>query len=124
MLSIDITYMSCLFNSLSAFIPKSSYDIRQDICNYLEQNHPLVEGLDTKFILDLENPNYIRDMRRTSTWGGANEIQAACSIWKMRIIVKNYRNHGQKDIEFVPVNQPYEKTVYVYWTGGHYEPIR
>jgi len=63
-------------------------------------------------------------MRHTSTWGGANEIQAACSIWKMRIIVKNYRNHGQKDIEFVPVNQPYETTVYVYWTGGHYEPIR
>ena len=30
--------MSCLFNSLSHFISKSSYDIRQDICNYLEEN--------------------------------------------------------------------------------------
>lgn len=30
--------MSCLFNSLSYFINENSYDIRQKICNYLENN--------------------------------------------------------------------------------------
>ena len=116
--------MSCLFNSLSHFIPENSYNIRQKICDYLEENKPIIEGLETKFILDLENPNYIRDMRNTSTWGGAIEIQAASSIWSLRIIVKNYRNRGGKDIEFIPLSQQYEKTIQVYWTGGHYEPIR
>jgi len=116
--------MSCLFNSLSYFIPENSYNIRQKICDYLEENKAIIEGLDTNFVLDLENTNYIRDMRNTSTWGGAIEIQAASSIWSLRIIVKNYRNHDGKDIEFVPLNQSYEKTIQVYWTGGHYEPIR
>ena len=116
--------MSCLFNSLSYFIPENNYNIRQKICDYLEENKPIIEGLDTQFILDLENPNYIRDMRNTSTWGGAIEIQAASSIWSLRIIVKNYRNNDGKDIEFIPLNQNYQKTIQVYWTGGHYEPIR
>ena len=116
--------MSCLFNSLSAFIRETSYDIRQMVCDYLERDYPIINGLDTKFILELENPNYIRDMRKTSTWGGANEIQAACSIWRLRVIVKNYRDRGEKDIEFIPIHGEYVKTVSLYWTGGHYEPIR
>jgi hypothetical protein len=116
--------MSCLFNSLSFFIQENSYNIRQKICDYLEENKPIIDGLETSFILNLENPNYIRDMRITSTWGGAIEIQAASSIWNLRIIVKNYRNRGEKDIEFIPLSQHYEKTIEVYWTGGHYEPIR
>jgi hypothetical protein len=92
--------------------------------SYLEENKPIIDGLETSFILDLENPNYIRDMRNTSTWGGAIEIQAASSIWNLRIIVKNYRNRGEKDIEFIPLSQNYQRTIEVYWTGGHYEPIR
>lgn len=116
--------MSCLFNSLSYFIPETSYNIRQKICDYLEENKPIIDGLETSFILNLENANYISDMRNTSTWGGAIEIQVASSIWNLRIIVKNYRNRGEKDIEFIPLSQNYEKTIDVYWTGGHYEPIR
>jgi hypothetical protein len=116
--------MSCLFNSLSAFIRETPYDIRQIVCDYLEKDFPIINGLDTKFILELENPNYVIDMRKTSTWGGANEIQAACSIWRIRVIVKNYRDRGEKDIEFIPIHGEYVKTVSLYWTGGHYEPIR
>ena len=116
--------MSCLFNSLSYFIKENSYDIRQQICNYLEENKPIIDGLDTKFILDLENPNYIQSMRSTHTWGGAIEIQAACNIWKLKIIVRNYRNRNNKNIEFLPLCTEFEKTIELYWTGGHYEPIR
>jgi len=90
----------------------------------LEENKPIIDGLETSFILSLENPNYISNMRNTSTWGGAIEIQAASSIWNMKIIVKNYRDNSDKDIEFIPLHQNYQRTIYIYWTGGHYEPIR
>lgn len=114
--------MSCLFNSLNSFLQEGSYEIRQKICNYLEENKPIIDGLETNFILGLENNNYIASMRLVSTWGGAIEIQAACNLWRMRVIVKNYRNEGMKDIEFIPLSGQYERTIHVYWTGGHYEP--
>ena len=61
--------MSCLFNSLSHFIQENSFTIRQKICDYLESNHSIIDGLETKFILELDSKNYINQMRSTSTWG-------------------------------------------------------
>ena len=116
--------MSCLFNSLSYFIQEPSYQVRQTICDYLEANKHIMDGLETATILAMENANYIRDMRCMSTWGGGIEIQCACNIWNMRIIVLNYRNRGGKDIEFLPLSGVIERTIKIYWTGGHYEPIR
>uniref|UniRef100_A0A6C0JXL8 OTU domain-containing protein n=1 Tax=viral metagenome TaxID=1070528 RepID=A0A6C0JXL8_9ZZZZ len=117
--------MSCLFNSLSYFIHDNSYNIRQKICNYLEENKPIIEGLDTRFILNLENPNYIQDMRNISTWGGAIEIQAACNIWNAKIIVLDIRTPGKTEIEFIPLNTSNAGNLYrLEWSGGHYEPIR
>jgi len=118
--------MSCLFISLSHFILESSYDIRQKICDYLEKGHPILDGLETTKILELEGmggtAQYINGMRSTSTWGGAIEIQAACNIWHLSIHVKNYRDAGNKHIEFVPITGTFDRTVFLYWTGGHYEP--
>ena len=37
--------MSCLFNSLSYFIPENSYNIRQKICDYLEENKPIIKNI-------------------------------------------------------------------------------
>jgi hypothetical protein len=116
--------MSCLFNSLSYFFNEKSYDIRQKICDYLKQNNPIIDGLDTLFILNLENPNYIEHMRKTSTWGGAIEIQCACNIWKSKIIVKDVRRGRHKNIEFLPLHNEIEKTIHLEWSGGHYEPVR
>ena len=116
--------MSCLFNSLNHFIAEGSGKIRQKICNYLQENKPIMDGLDTNVILGFEKKDYITSMRSMSTWGGAIEIQAACNIWNMRVIVKNYRNKGNKEIEFIPLHGNGEKTIQIYWTGGHYEPIR
>jgi hypothetical protein len=117
--------MSCLFNSLSRFLNLSSNEIRNEICNYLEENKPIIDGLDTKFILELDGgPNYIQNMRKTSTWGGAIEIQAACSIWNIKCIVIDIRSNSklQKKIEFCPVEGNFEKIIHVTWSGGHYEP--
>ena len=114
--------MSCLFNSLSYFINEDSFKIRQIICDYLEANKPIIDGLNTPDILLFENNNYILNMRSISTWGGAIEIQAACNIWNLKINVSNHRDGG--NIEFIPLTCNYEKTINIYWTGGHYEPIR
>ena len=119
--------MSCLFNSLSHFINEPSIQIRLKICDYLQQNKPIIDGLDTYEVLKFESQDaqtYIQNMRSPSTWGGAIEIQSACNIWNIRINVKNYRDNNNKTIEFIPLNSNYIKTINIYWTGGHYEPIR
>ena len=115
--------MSCLFNSLSYFIKLDSYTIRQMICDYLQQNKPIIDGLETSEILKYENNNYIESMRQSSTWGGAIEIQCACNIWNSRIIVNNHRDRGNTSIEFIPLTGTYNHTMTIYWTGGHYEPV-
>ena len=106
--------MSCLFISLDYFVKETSYIVRQKICDYLEENKPIMEGLDTKFILDMENLNYITNMRNTSTWGGAIEIQAACNIWNLRINVSNYRDNNNKIIEFIPINGVIKESINIY----------
>jgi hypothetical protein len=119
--------MSCLFNSLSYFIHEDSYKIRQVICDYLQDNKPIIDGLETHHVLSIESINtdiYITNMRKTHTWGGAIEIQCACNIWNIRINVSNYRDSGNRTIEFIPINGNIENTINIYWNGGHYEPIR
>jgi hypothetical protein len=119
--------MSCLFNSLSHFIPEDSHTIRQKICDYLQNNNPIIDGMQTSEVLEIETGSldvYIQRMRLTSTWGGAIEIQAACNIWNLKINVSNYRDTGNRVIEFVPLHENVERSVGIYWTGGHYEPIR
>ena len=118
--------MSCLFNSLNYFINEGSYEIRQKICDYLKDNNPIIDGFPTNDILKMENPivdDYIKKMRLASTWGGAIEIQCACNIWKLCINVKNYRDNNNRTIEFIPCSNSYDRTINIYWTGGHYEPL-
>ena len=119
--------MSCLFNSLSYFIDENSCQIRQKICDYLQSNLPIIDGIETSHVLELEHDsafNYINSMRSICTWGGAIEIQAACNIWKICVNVRNDRDHYAKTIQFIPINNQYDRTIDIYWTGGHYEPIR
>jgi hypothetical protein len=116
--------MSCLFNSMNYFFKEDSQVIRNKICDYLQQNQPIIDGLDTNFILSMEGPNYINNMRNPSVWGGAIEIQAACNIWNTKITVVNIRNSNQKNIEFQPVKGNANNNISVTWSGGHYEPVR
>ena len=114
--------MSCLFDSISYYLKYNSNQIRQKICDYLEANKPIIDGLDTKFILEMDDSNYIRNMRRNSEWGGGIEIQAACNIWNLRIIVHNVRRN-RSSIEFVPLNKNYIYTIELTWNGSHFEPV-
>ena len=119
--------MSCLFNSLSHFIEQTDPQaIRQRICDYLQANSPIIDGMNTHDVLQLDSSSdqYIDAMRSPSTWGGAIEIQAACNIWNARIMVHDIRTgHGQT-IEFLPVSAlTSDKTFDLEWSGGHHEPI-
>jgi hypothetical protein len=117
--------MSCLFNSISYFVKENSFIVRNKICDYLQNNGKIIDGLETDFVLNLENKNYISKMRNPSVWGGAIEIQAACNIWNLCIIVKNKRGNENSEIEFLPLQQSdTTNKIYLEWTGGHYEPIR
>jgi hypothetical protein len=115
--------MSCLFNSISFHISEPSNTIRNKICDYLKQNKKIMDGISTKDVLKFESSNYITEMRKSTTWGGAIEIQCACNIWKVRIIVEDIRKKKNiKIIEFLPSNSTYTKTINLKWSGGHYEP--
>ena len=129
--------MSCLFNSMSHFIKEDGgpNGIRQRICDYLEKNLPILEGMETCDVLQLEAPtaaHYISKMRKPSTWGGAIEIQCACNIWNARIIVHDIRSHYSNNknnkIEFLPLKsenaQHPSLELNLEWSGGHYEPRR
>ena len=56
--------MSCLFESISYFLRINSFETRQKICDYLEANNEIMSGLDTKLILELEDPNYISKVKQ------------------------------------------------------------
>ena len=126
--------MSCLFNSMSHFIKEEwgPTGIRQRICDYLEKNLPILEGMETHDVLKMEAPtseSYIAKMRHTSTWGGAIEIQCACNIWNARIIVHDIRSHHHHEnnnkIEFLPLHSSTNLPsieFHLEWSGGHYEP--
>ena len=130
--------MSCLFNSMSHFIKEDGggpNGIRQRICDYLEKNLPILEGMETCDVLQLEAPSaadYISKMRKSSTWGGAIEIQCACNIWNARIIVHDIRSHYSNNknnkIEFLPLRAVHSTLTKLdfelEWSGGHYEPCR
>ena len=126
--------MSCLFNSLSHFIAPQTdpQAIRARICDYLQANSPIIDGMSTHDVLQLDSSktwdHYIGAMRASSTWGGAIEIQAACNIWNARIVVHDVRRtQEQTSIEFLPVStnatNATDKTFELEWSGGHYEPI-
>ena len=129
--------MSCLFNSMSHFIKEDGgpHTIRQRICDYLQNNLPILDGMETRDILQLEAPSYehyISNMRKSSTWGGAIEIQCACNIWNARIIVHDIRSHHSNNknnkIEFLPLRAVHSTLIKLdfelEWSGGHYEPCR
>ena len=127
--------MSCLFNSLSYFVKENSDELRHNICNYLEKNPSLMDGMTTEQVIHYENgqslKDYINSMRNTSTWGGAIEIKAFCNIYKKNVFVRNIRDSTSKLIEFVDnpntIKNKFkcdENNYHVTWSGGHYEPVR
>lgn len=120
--------MSCLFHSLSAFVNGMNEDeVRQRICDYLESNPTLMEGLSLEDVLKTEGMgtmDYVGSMRNSSTWGGGIEIRAFCEIFRVGVLV-HVRSTG-RDILFRPSgmeNAASIPAIKIEWQGAHYEPL-
>jgi hypothetical protein len=127
--------MSCLFNSFSYFKDivnnDSSEKIRQNICDYLENNPILFDDIKAEDIISWESncslEQYIQKMRQLHTWGGANEIKSFCNIYKVNVEVINIRDIKPSIFENKPIlflHHEDNKTIKITWNGGHYEPVR
>ena len=122
--------MSCLFNSLSKLLGDiSSYNLRNQICDFIETNGERIwNGLTINewiFYSALDrNQNvkeYISSMRRSSEWGGAPEIAVCCILKGINtVVIQLHKN--REEIEFVHKDGKY--TIYITYTGGHYEPLK
>lgn len=116
--------MSCLFNTLSKFISLSSNDLRENICNYLQNNPILYDDMRAEDAIMWSNEGYkdinqyISMMRRTSTWGGAIEIKSFCNMYHTKVTV-NGRN-GRERVEFLPIIKSSSNDININWNGGHY----
>ena len=119
--------MSCLFNSLSKYVENESMggnELRKIICDFLETNPLLIDDMSAETIINNETnlslADYVNQMRRYDTFGGAIEIRCFTKIFKLNVMVKSLPN--KKDIEFV------ENTNFLWsiisWSGGHFEALR
>ena len=120
--------MSCLFQSLSAFIQDTDATmLRTIIADYLEKNPVLYDDAKISDVVAWEEgsptlPQYVARMRHPSTWGGAIEIKAFCDMFQVSIHVVVLRD--RKTIEFQPSNMTARDRFMISWNGFHYEPIR
>ena len=123
--------MSGLFDSLSYYIDASSGEIRQYIADYLEDGGEVIDGIETRDVLVMDADHggdadrYIAKMRRSSTWGGAVEINACCNIWNVIVRVHNIRDCDGEVIEFVPSSGKRPVGIMdISWSGSHYSAVR
>ena len=117
--------MSCLYDSFSHLQPDfSSRDLRDIICHYLKKN-PTINGMSAKEYIHWEKgiplQQYIKIMRRQSSWGGGIEIKCYCDIFKRNVLVQSQPNH--KRIEFLSKRKTKVWDI-IHWNGYHYTPIR
>ena len=116
--------MSCLFRSLTYFNNTDTETTRKLICDYLSDAGPIIDGINTKDLLNIIKRDYILKMRLSSEWGGGIEIQAACNIWGFIINVHNVRNSPPSIIAFTPITPHHKLTECdISWNGVHYQPI-
>lgn len=118
--------MSCLFIALGYFMLDRDPDrLRQDICDYLENNPKLYEdGLDLETITQFEGltkDQYLQNMRNRNTWGGAIEIKAFCDLYEIDVEV-SIINNG-KVVHFKSTKPHRNGLIRIYWTGNHFEPL-
>lgn len=119
--------MSCLFQSLSAFIrDMNPHQLRQMIVDYIEKNPSLDASMDYQQLVrhefgSLSLQQYCQRMRHPSTWGGAIEIRAFCDMFDAEVHIRVLQTG--KVIEFLPSRRRHPPNLFrLSWNGGHYEP--
>ncbi len=117
--------MSCLFDSLSPFVGKSSELLRQEVCDYIDSGVSIFDDTSNDdmiaWLANISKANYISSMRRTSTWGGALEIKAFCDMYKKNVRIQSLPNN--RDIECLGRGADPRDWITVAWSGGHYSMV-
>lgn len=121
---------ACLFESLCRFSNRNHQELRETICDFLEEKPTLGEykvGDDIlKFEMGENLEEYIKEMRKLDTWGGAIEIQAFCELTGVKVVVlalESPTNKKRSAYEHLPKNWK-NGTLFILYTGNHFEPIR
>lgn len=116
--------MSCLFETLSLYVPCNSTHLRKQICDFTHEN-PLLDELNIrcdeyiKYESRMTLREYVDRMRRPSAWGGALEIRLFCKLYNRRVVVYSATNNRKIRFEHSDV----KKTIPMVWTGNHYRPL-
>jgi len=119
--------MSCLFNTLCTFVNLEGEELRHNICNYLSNNPKMFENVSAEDYVKWNNEGYnnineyIRDMKKNYTWGGAIEIKAFCNMYNKHVNVHDVRTRKQSVINFIDEDRVRD-TIDINWNGGHYWP--
>lgn len=121
--------MSCLFDSLSTFVPGlSGSDLRRRIVEYLKTNPLLIDEVSFESMMKWEDGSageYLERMSRSDEWGGGIEIRAFCKLFRRRVDV-HIPSIGRM-IEFYPDTNDDTRNALpdcsILWTGNHFVPI-
>jgi len=125
--------MSCLFDSFSSYLKNvydvqaSSHDIRQNICNYMSLDPSF--GKDEPRLSEYMQwigrglDEYVKEMRLSSTWGGATEIMIFSELYCARVICFDIRPGGKRMVYEPSRRMPPLFNVAITWNGGHFEPL-
>ena len=117
--------MSCLFDSLSRFIPNTtSSGLRQKIVEFLNTDPILVDNVRFSSMMEWDSEtaqDYIRRMKNENEWGGGVEIRAFCKLYNCRVIV--HIAHTNRVVEFLGDDEQNLATHHILWTGNHFEPM-
>ena len=109
--------MSCLFNALEKYLHVPSARIRSTVCDYLDANKFLLEGMETVEVLKTIDDRYVENMRQDTTFGSAIEISVVCRLWGVNIEVKDANANR---VVLFDINESPVCRCVLYWNGGHY----
>ena len=118
-----------MFISIGQLIHRPHQTVRADICSYMTQHlHHTHQGVALQDWIKWQEGSpdphtYIRNMRHSSTWGGAMELAVATQVYNADILVTNH--WGKTVAEFKwKEDCTARRTLHLQWTGAHYEPLR
>eukprot|EP01103_Thecamoeba_quadrilineata_P006287 TRINITY_DN16008_c0_g1_i1.p1 TRINITY_DN16008_c0_g1~~TRINITY_DN16008_c0_g1_i1.p1 ORF type:complete len:365 (-),score=98.36 TRINITY_DN16008_c0_g1_i1:3-1097(-) len=113
---------NCLFRSFGdqLFQDQTKHsEVRQKIVQHMAQNpddfQPFVED-------DEPYEEYLSDVKKDGTWGGHLEIQAACRVFNVNVIIHQLDTPAWEIINF---ENPRTKVIHLsYHDGQHYASVR
>ena len=87
------------------------------VCDYLDANKFLLEGMETAEVLKAIDDRYVANMRLEATFGSAIEISVVCRLWGVNIEVKDAKANR---VVLFDINESPLCLCVLYWNGGHY----